>query len=126
MSSEEKKVYLSLLVILFNYHGLSDIEQQILGETASKIEAVDELQWVKDYALPSVDITYDKIKAYINSALDNYTEAQKLTLLGNVWNTNMQKGYVSEMEATAMLMLAKEWKVQKEFILHIRENKKTS
>ena len=126
MSVEEKKVFLLLLIIIFNYHGLSDVEQQILKETASKIDANNELDWVKEYAHPSVDVTYDKIKSYINELVSNYNNEQKLGLLVDVWNSNMQKGYISEMEATAMLMLSKEWKVQKEFILHIREKKKTS
>ena len=126
MSVEEKKVFLLLLIIIFNYHGLSDVEQQILKETASKIDANNELDWVKEYAHPSVDVTYDKIKIYINELVSNYNNEQKLGLLVDVWNSNMQKGYISEMEATAMLMLSKEWKVQKELILHIREKKKTS
>jgi hypothetical protein len=126
MSVEEKKVYLLLLVIIFNYHGLNDIEQQILKDTASRLDAQNELDWVSEFSLPSVDVTYDKIKDYINNCVSEYNDSKKLELLINVWNSNMQKGYISEMEATAMLMLSKEWKVQKEFILHIREKRKVS
>jgi hypothetical protein len=31
-----------------------------------------------------------------------------------VWESNNLKGYVTEMEATAMLKLAKDWKVESE------------
>lgn len=126
MSVEEKKAFLLLLIIIFNYHGLSDVEQQILKETAASIDAQAELDWVKAFSKPSVDETYDKIKAYITECIKAYSTEEKLTVLTNVWDANMQKGYISEMEATAMLLLSKEWKVQKEFILHIREKKKTS
>ncbi len=126
MSVEEKKAFLLLLIIIFNYHGLSDVEQQILKETAASIDAQDELDWVKSFSKPSVDETYDKIKTYITECIQDYSTEKKLTVLTNVWDANMQKGYISEMEATAMLLLSKEWKVQKEFILHIREKKKTT
>jgi hypothetical protein len=33
-----------------------------------------------------------------------------------VWQANNLKGYVTEMEATAMLKLAKDWNVQKELV----------
>jgi hypothetical protein len=32
-----------------------------------------------------------------------------------VWESNNLKGYVTEMEATAMLKLARDWKVEEEF-----------
>ncbi len=126
MSVEEKKAFLLLLIIIFNYHGLSDVEQQILKETASSMDAHDELDWVKAFSKPSVDETYDKIKQYINECIGGYSDEKKLSALTKVWDANMQKGYISEMEATAMLLLSKEWKVQKEFILHIREKKKNA
>lgn len=126
MSVEEKKVFLLLLVIIFNYHGLNDVEQQILKDTASSLDAHDELDWVKSFSQPSIDESYDKIKEHINTLAVDYSDNKKLNLLTDVWDANMKKGYISEMEATAMLMLSKEWKVQKEFILHIREKKKTT
>ena len=33
-----------------------------------------------------------------------------------VWESNNLKGYVTEMEATAMLKLARDWKVEKELV----------
>jgi hypothetical protein len=33
-----------------------------------------------------------------------------------VWKANDLKGYITEMEATAMLKLAKDWSVEKELI----------
>jgi hypothetical protein len=33
-----------------------------------------------------------------------------------VWQSNNLKGYVTEMEATAMLKLARDWNVEKELI----------
>jgi hypothetical protein len=37
-------------------------------------------------------------------------------LINMVWNANNIKGYVTEMEVTAMLKLAKDWNVQQELV----------
>jgi len=126
MSVEEKRAFLSLLIIIFNYHGLSEVEQQILHETASVHDAFNELEWIKEYSKPSIDESYDKLKKYVNDIIGNLSVEKKSEYLNKVWDANQQKGHVSEMEATAMLMLSKEWHIQKEFILYIREKKKTT
>jgi hypothetical protein len=125
MSVEEKRAFLSLLIIIFNYHGLSEVEQQILHETASAHNASDELEWIKEYAKPSLDESYDKLKKYVDDIIGNLPIEKKSEYLNKVWDANQQKGHVSEMEATAMLMLSKEWHIQKEFVSYIREKKKT-
>ncbi len=126
MSVEEKRAFLSLLIIIFNYHGLSEVEQQILQDTASVHDAFNELEWIKEYSKPSIDESYDKLKKYVNDTIGNLAIEKRTEYLNKVWDANQQKGYVSEMEATAMLMLSKEWHVQKEFVQYIREKKKTT
>jgi hypothetical protein len=126
MSAEEKRAYLILLVIIFNFHGVSDVEQQILQETATLHDAEAELEWIKEYAKPSIDEAYNKLKKYVDDTFANLTPEKKSLYLNKVWDANQQKGHVSEMEATAMLMLSKEWQIQKEFVSYIREKKKTT
>lgn len=41
---------------------------------------------------------------------------KRIELIDMVWQSNNLKGYVTEMEATAMLKLAKDWGVEKELI----------
>ena len=41
---------------------------------------------------------------------------KRLSYLDSVWRDNNSKGYITEMEATAMLNLAKDWEVQTELI----------
>jgi len=126
MSVEEKRAFLLLLIIIFNYHGLSEVEQQILHDTATVHDAFSELDWIREYAHPSIDDSYNKLKKYVNDTIGNLPVEKKCEYLNKVWDANQQKGHVSEMEATAMLMLSKEWQIQKEFISYIREKKKTA
>lgn len=126
MSVEEKRAFLSLLIIIFNYHGLSEVEQQILHDTAAGHDAFAELEWIKEYSKPSIDESYDKLKKYVNDVIGDLSADKKTDYLNKVWDANQKKGHVSEMEATAMLMLSKEWHIQKEFVSYIREKKKTA
>jgi uncharacterized tellurite resistance protein B-like protein len=45
----------------------------------------------------------------------------KISYLNIVWEVTKSKGYISEMEATAILKLAKDWAVQKELLKLIRK-----
>jgi len=38
-----------------------------------------------------------------------------------VWKANNKKGYITEMEATAMLKLAKDWQVENELIEMVKK-----
>ena len=44
----------------------------------------------------------------------DYPKNKRVELINMVWEANNLKGYVTEMEATAMLKLAKDWNVEKE------------
>ncbi len=46
---------------------------------------------------------------------------KRLSHLTMVWEANNKKGYISEMEATAMLKLAKDWEVESDFIKMIKK-----
>ena len=45
----------------------------------------------------------------------------RLNYLNMVWDANNKKGYISEMEATAMLKLAKDWHVETDLINMIKK-----
>jgi uncharacterized tellurite resistance protein B-like protein len=45
---------------------------------------------------------------------------KRLSYLDMVWKATNQKGYISEMEATAMLKLAKDWQIEGELIAMVR------
>jgi hypothetical protein len=45
----------------------------------------------------------------------------RLYYLSSVWNANNRKGYISEMEAIAMLKLAQDWQIERELLDMIRK-----
>lgn len=115
-SEEEKKVYMLLKSVIFHYHGLDDTEKKDLDKTAEELEAHDEYKWALDFVAEDYITAFDRARNYLNDIIGDYTKEKRIELVNMVWRANNLKGYVTEMEATAMLKLAKDWNVQKELI----------
>ena len=49
MDTEEKKAFLLLKSIIFQYHGLDESEQKLLEKTALDLDAQNELQWAMNF-----------------------------------------------------------------------------
>lgn len=113
---EEKKVYMLLKAVIFHYHGLDDIEKNDLEKTARELNAQEEYRWALDFVAQDYVTSFDRARDYLNEIIGDYPKEKRVELINMVWQANNLKGYVTEMEATAMLKLAKDWNVQKELI----------
>jgi uncharacterized tellurite resistance protein B-like protein len=115
-SSEEKKVFMLLKSVIFHYHGLDEEEKNDLDKTADELEAHKEYDWALDFIAQDYITAFDRARDYLNDIIGDYSKEKRIELINMVWQANNLKGYVTEMEATAMLKLAKDWNVQKELI----------
>jgi hypothetical protein len=116
MNVAEKRVYMLLKSVIFHYHGLDETEEEDLAATAEKLGAKDELKWALDYIAEDHITAFDRARKYLNEIIGDYAKEKRVELINMVWEANNLKGYVTEMEATAMLKLAKDWNVEKELI----------
>ena len=115
-SAEEKKVYMLLKAVIFHYHGLDEDEQKELDKTAELLDAGDEYKWALSFVAEDYITAFDRARSYLNTIIGDYAKEKRIELINMVWESNNSKGYVTEMEATAMLKLAKDWNVQQELI----------
>ena len=115
-SVEEKKVYILLKAVIFHYHGFDELEKKDLVKTAEELEAPDEYKWALDFVAQDYITAFDRARNYLNDIIGDYAKDKRIELINMVWQANNLKGYVTEMEATAMLKLAKDWNVQRELI----------
>lgn len=115
-SVEEKRVYMLLKSVIFHYHGLDEVERKDLDKTAADQDAHEEYQWAMEFIAKDYITAFDRARDYLNEIIGDYTKEKRTELINMVWQANNLKGYVTEMEATAMLKLAKDWNVQKELI----------
>lgn len=125
MTSEQKKVLLLTKAVIFNYHGLDDEEKQILEQTAKEIDGYEELNWVNDFIAQDHFSSFDRARGFFNSVVQNLDNQTKLSFLVQAWDANLVKGYVSEIEATSLLKLAKDWNIQSDFITFVRSRRQS-
>lgn len=116
ISTEDKKVYMLLKSVIFHYHGLDEAEKVELEKTSTDLNAVAEYQWALDFIKQDYITAFDRARSYLNNIIGDYPKKKRVELITMVWEANNQKGYVTEMEATAMLRLARDWNVKEELI----------
>lgn len=113
---EEKKVYMLLKSVIFHYHGLDEAEKGQLEKTSAELNASAEYQWALDFISQDYITAFDRARDYLNLIIGDYPKKKRVQLITMVWEANNEKGYVTEMEATAMLKLARDWNVKDELI----------
>ena len=118
METEEKKAFLLLKSIIFQYHGLDEQEHQLLEKTARELDAQTELQWALDFISEDYLTAFDRARTYLNSL--NLDKEKCIQYLAQVWKANNEKGHITEMEAIAMLRFARDLKVEDELIKIVR------
>jgi hypothetical protein len=116
MTEEEKRVYMLLKAVIFHYHGLDEPERIDLEETSKRLDAERELAWSLEFISKDYLTSFDRARVYLNEIIGDYSKEKRIDLINMVWKANDLKGYITEMEATAMLKLAKDWSVEKELI----------
>ncbi|MCU0391592.1 MAG: hypothetical protein MUE81_10775 [Thermoflexibacter sp.] len=116
MSSEEKKAFLLLKSVIFQYHGLDEDEQQLLDDTVASLDAKDESEWVKSFISEDYYDAFDRARNYLVDVMNNLDRKTRISFLESVCEDNNKKGYISEMEAIAMITFARDWDIENEFI----------
>ena len=121
LTSEHKKTLLLLKTMVFYHHGLNEVESRMLRETAEGLGALAELQWVTDFVGTDVCTAFDRSRTHLNELTALWDMESKLHCLGLVWEATNRKGCITEMEATTILKVAKDWKLQRELMGMVRK-----
>jgi len=121
MEKEEKKALILLKSLIFHYHGLDDDEEKMLLDAANDFDAHEELKWANDYIAKDFMTAFDRSRDFLNEVIGSLPVKKKVSYLFSIWDDNNKKGYLTEMEATAMLNLANDWGINKELMTKIRE-----
>ncbi|MBC7450643.1 MAG: hypothetical protein H7259_04055 [Cytophagales bacterium] len=121
MLAEEKKILLLLNLIIFNYHGLDENERLLLKNLSEKLDAEEELKWAYGMLGEDYFSSFESINDWFKEAVKDFDPDKKLSFLQMVWEATVAKGFISEMEATAMLKIARNWGIQKELLSLVRK-----
>jgi len=120
MNLEEKKAFMLLKALIFHYHGLDEDEELILKQTADEIDSHKELTWAKAFIAQDYISAFERSREFLNKVMGKLEKQKRIDYLITVWEDNNKKGYLTEMEATAMLNLARDWDVEKDLLKKVR------
>ena len=120
MDPSHKKALLLLKAIIFLYHDFTEEEKGLLESAAVQLDAKQELIWAMDFINKDIYTAYERTRDYLKKTLQNEKESQKVSYLYEVWTATNKKGFITEMEALAMIKLARDWGVESEFIKTVR------
>ena len=121
MTAEEKKAFMLLKSLIFHYHGLDEDEEKILNQSATDMDAHKELEWANTFIAEDFLSAFERSRDFLNKVIGSLPKNKKLGYLHSVWEDNNKKGYLTEMEASAMLNLAKDWDIHKELMKKVRQ-----
>jgi hypothetical protein len=119
MNTDLKKSLVLLKALIFHYHGLDQDEKKILEEYVVSIGAQSEYEWAISFISKDYMSAFERAKEFFSKEIKPLNPDTKLGYLMDTWEDNHKKGYVTEMETTAMLNLAKDWQIEKDFLLSI-------
>lgn len=112
MTTEEKKAYFLLKAAIFNYHGLNNDEKADLEDSASRLNGREELKWANDFISEDYYNFFTRARQYLYEVIKNYPMEKRINYINTVWQANSLKGFVTELEASAMIRFAEDWGVK--------------
>ncbi len=120
MDATTKKALLLLKSLIFHYHGLDDDEREMLEQTASSLQAKEEMEWANRFISEDYLSAFERSREFLSKIFTKLDTSDRIKYLMEVWEETHKKGYVTEMETTAILTLSKDWHVEKEFLEEVK------
>lgn len=121
MDALTKKAVLLLKSLIFHYHGLDEEEREMLETTAKNLKAEAEMEWANNFIAEDYLSAFERAREFLLKIFSKMSEEERIRHLMEVWEENYKKGYVTEMETTAILTLSKDWKVEKAFLDQVKD-----
>lgn len=120
METQIKKAILLLKSLIFHFHGLDQEERNALTQAGEDLDAGEELDWALAFIAEDYMTAFERSKEFFSKEVFKATENERLAWLVDVWQACLKKGYLTEMETSALINFSKEWKVNKAFLAEIR------
>ena len=115
-----KKAILLLKSLIFHYHGLDEEEREILESAAKKLKGMEEMEWANRFIAEDYLSAFERARGFFSNIFIHMSDEERIKHLIEVWEDNHKKGYVTEMETTAILTLSKDWHVEKAFLDQVK------
>ena len=121
MDATTKKAVMLFKSLIFHYHGLDQGEKAMLEATSKRLNADDELNWANNFIAEDHLTAFERARAFLSEIFLKMSEEERILHLMDVWEENYKKGYITEIETTAILTLSKDWQVEKAFLKRVKD-----
>ncbi|WP_425389977.1 hypothetical protein [Ekhidna sp.] len=121
MDTTTKKALLLLKSLIFHYHGLDDEERDMLEKAADSMKAQEEMEWANKFIAEDYLSAFERSREFLSKIFTKMNEPDRIKYLMEVWEETHKKGYVTEMETTAILTLSQDWHVEKQFLEEVKD-----
>ena len=92
----------------------------MLESAARKLNAVEEMEWANRFIAEDYLSAFERAREFLSKIFLQMSDKERINYLIEVWEENYKKGYVTEMETTAILNLSKDWHVEKDFLDQVK------
>ena len=113
MTTLDKKSLMLLLSVIFHYHGFDEDEKVLLEEKADEFDAQKEKKWANEFIASDYLSAFDRARDYFKKEVTKLDLKTRVSYIEMVWKANNSKGFTTEMEARALVTLAKDWEVER-------------
>ncbi len=116
MTTVEKKSLMLLLSVIFHYHGFDEDEKVLLETKADEFDAQKEKKWANEFIASDYLSAFERARDYFKKEVTKLDLKTRVSYMELVWKANNSKGFTTEMEARALLRLAKDWGTERALI----------
>lgn len=85
------------------------------------MEAENEVAWANAFLAEDYLSAFERSRAFLSKVFLQLDKSERERQLVEVWEETNRKGYLTEMEATAILTLSKDWQVDKGFLEAVKD-----
>ena len=90
-------------------------------EKAKSVEGMRELEWVNEFISNDYLNAFENAREYLRVEFPKLNKEKRIKYMEDVWQANLSKGSITEMEARAMIKLARDWGIDQDLLAFARK-----
>jgi hypothetical protein len=105
-------MYFLLKLVVFYYPRPDEEEMDQLRDKASAWKADEDRRWAIDFVDQEPATAFQRTGEFISGLFTGKSQLEREAFLEDIWSVDIARGYVTEMQAMALLKMAQAWGLQ--------------
>lgn len=117
MDQARRRVYFLLKLMVFFYPRPDEEEMDQLREKAALWKADDDRRWAIEFIDHEPATAFARTTEFVGEQFKGLSKAEREQFLDDIWHADLApRGYVTEMQAMALLKMAQGWGLQERLL----------